>query len=80
MDELKGKEGGICKRSFCSRPAMWFNHGAGGWYCPTCRLDIQFDQVNKRDWEANFQPDCGHPMFETRQMIDARKSTTRSAG
>jgi len=71
----KGKEGGACNRSSCqSEPAQWFNHGSLSWYCDECRGDIQFDAFNLRDWEKNWQPRVGHPMFETRDMINDRKA------
>lgn len=70
----KGKEGGSCNRTRCqASPADWFNHGSSSWYCLECRLDIQFDYINHRDWRANFQPKLGHAMFETREMISARE-------
>lgn len=69
----KGKEGGSCNRRRCqSKPALWYNHGSFKWYCSDCRLDIEFDPFNIRDWQMNYQPRCGHPMFETREMIDER--------
>lgn len=75
----KGKEGGACNRSACqAEPANWFNHGSYAWYCDDCRKDIQFDRYNDRDWTRNFFPACGHPMFETRDMIIARAALTRS--
>jgi hypothetical protein len=71
----KGVEGGACNRSSCqAEPALWFNHGSLSWYCADCRRDIQFDRFNLRDWEMNWQPTSGHPMFETRAQIDARLS------
>lgn len=69
----KGHEGGACNRRSCqAEPALWWNHGAHSWYCEDCRNDIQFDSFNLRDWELRWQPQCGHPMFETREMMDAR--------
>ncbi|MEQ9347720.1 MAG: hypothetical protein RIG26_14870 [Thalassospira sp.] len=69
----KGQEGGACNRQLCQHePANWFNHGSRSWYCDTCRHQIEFDAFNYRDWQANHEPDCGHPMFETRHMMDAR--------
>jgi hypothetical protein len=69
----KGHEGGACNRQLCQHePANWFNHGSRSWYCDTCRHQIEFDAFNYRDWKANHEPDCGHPMFETRQMMDVR--------
>ena len=67
----KGKEGGSCNRTRCQcTPARWYNHGSFSWYCDDCARDI---------WRANcgtFERDTGlkHPMFETREMIDARKA------
>ena len=69
----KGHEGGACNRQRCqAEPANWYNHGSNSWYCDDCRRDIQFDSFNLRDWERNWQPRVGHPMFETRQMMDVR--------
>lgn len=69
----KGHEGGACNRQRCqAEPAIWFNHGSNSWYCEDCKRDIGEDPVNKRDWEANFQPKLGHPMFETRDMMNNR--------
>lgn len=69
----KGKEGGSCNRGRCQAPnAIWFNHGSRSWYCADCRRDIEFDPMNKREWEVNWLPTCGHPMFETREMMTAR--------
>lgn len=69
----KGEEGQRCNRSSCqSVGAIWYNHGSGSWYCANCRADIEFDTFNSRDWVANFLPRLGHPMFETRAMMDAR--------
>lgn len=71
----KGREGGACNRQSCqAEPALWFNHGSHSWYCADCRIAIQFDVCNRRDWERNWQPHCGHPMFETREQITARES------
>ena len=71
----KGLEGGACNRQSCQvEPANWYNHGSAAWYCDDCRHDIQFDSFNLRDWERNWQPECGHPMFETRDHMDARKA------
>ena len=70
----KGKENGACNRQRCqAEPARWYNHGSGAWYCSTCRQDIEFDTFNSRDWQANWFPKKGHPMFETRDMIQARE-------
>lgn len=69
----KGLEGGACNRRSCqAEPADFFNHGSHSWYCARCRFDIGEDSFNKADWEANYQPKYGHPMFETRKQIDAR--------
>lgn len=69
----KGHENGACNRSRCqAEPARWYNHGSHSWYCDDCRSDIQFDHFNYRDWQTNWQPKLGHPMFETREMITAR--------
>jgi hypothetical protein len=69
----KGAEGGACNRGRCQdEPALWYNHGSNAWYCAKCRADIQFDSFNLRDWNRNFEPRLGHPMFETREMMIAR--------
>lgn len=69
----KGHEGGACNRSRCqAEPANWYNHGALSWYCEDCRQEIQFDPVNLMGWERDWQPECGHPMFETRDQMIAR--------
>lgn len=69
----KGHENGACNRQSCqAEPAEWFNHGSRSWYCYDCRNDIQFDSFNFRDWNTNWLPDCGHAMFETREMMDKR--------
>lgn len=69
----KGKEGGSCNRTRCQcATANWYNHGSYAWYCDDCRYQIQFDHMNLRDWQTRWQPKCGHPMFETREMMDAR--------
>lgn len=71
----KGMEGGSCNRTQCQdAPALWFNHGSYRWYCAGCRQTIEFDAFNKRDWDRNWRPTCGHPMFETREMMEARKT------
>ena len=73
----KGMEGGACNRFQCQdEPANWYNHGSFKWYCDNCREAIQFDHVNLRDWELRWQPKLGHPMFETREQIDAREAAT----
>lgn len=69
----KGHEDGACNRQSCqAEPANWFNHGSGAWYCGSCRQDIEFDSFNSLDWERNWRPRKGHPMFETRAMMKAR--------
>ena len=69
----KGKEGGACNRARCqAEPALYWNHGSHSWYCADCARDIGEDPVNKRGWERQHQPSCGHPMFETREQMDAR--------
>ncbi len=71
----KGMENGSCNRTRCQSPgAIWYNHGSHAWYCPDCRRDIQFDLFNLRHWEREWQPRVGHPMFETREMMNARKA------
>ncbi len=73
----KGHEGGACNRHRCqAEPALWFNHGSNSWYCEDCKRDIGNDVVNRRDWERNWQPRLGHPMFETREQMDARRPAT----
>lgn len=70
----KGLEGGSCNRTRCqSAPALWYNHGSHSWYCEDCRHDIEFDVVNLYDWKMRWWPKLRHPMFETREMMDARK-------
>lgn len=77
----KGQEGGACNRSSCqAEPANWYNHGMYRWYCDDCRRDIQFDRFNLRDWQANWQPKCGHPQFETREMMNARAPHSPTKG
>lgn len=69
----KGHAGGACNRQRCQdEPANWFNHGSHSWYCGNCRADIQFDSFNLRDWQLNWEPRVGHPMFETREQMNAR--------
>lgn len=71
----KGQENGSCNRTLCQAPdAIWYNHGSYSWYCADCRRDIQFDSFNQRDWKLNFEVRCGHPMFETREMMDEREA------
>ena len=70
----KGQEGGSCNRTLCQASrAIWYNHGSHSWYCADCRTDIEFDSFNWRDWQTNHKPTCGHPMFETRKMIEDRE-------
>jgi hypothetical protein len=70
----KGLEGGACNRRSCQRePALWYNHGSYAWYCDECRRDIEFDPVNKRGWDLQWLPECGHPQFETREMMTLRE-------
>lgn len=73
-DEIdKGEEGGACNRQLCqARPANWYNHGSGKWYCGDCKHDIGEDWVNRRNWNLRHRPALGHDMFETREMMDAR--------
>lgn len=69
----KGQEGGACNRGRCqAEPAVWYNHGSLSWYCADCARDIGQDAFNLRDWNANWLPRLGHPMFETRDMMLAR--------
>ena len=73
----KGHEGGACNRQSCqAEPALWWNHGSLSWYCGDCARDIGEDAFNKRDWPHTFArwwPGLPfHPMFETREMMDAR--------
>ena len=70
----KGLEGGACNRTLCQDgPALWYNHGSHSWYCARCRRDIQYDSFNLQDWQRNWEPIYGHPMFETREMMNARE-------
>jgi hypothetical protein len=72
----KGKEGGSCNRTLCQdNPAKWYNHGSYSWYCESCMRTIRFDTFNLINWEREHQPECGHPMFETRDEINARETT-----
>lgn len=67
----KGKEGGSCNRTSCqAHPADYYNHGSMSWYCFDCMLDIGNDTFNMRDWQRQNK---GYPMFETREMMEARK-------
>jgi hypothetical protein len=69
----KGHEGGACNRRSCqAEPALWYNHGSYAWYCAECREDIEFDVVNYRGWRQRWWPECKHPQFETREMMNAR--------
>ena len=69
----KGMENGSCNRSSCQdSPAIWYNHGSLAWYCAECRANIQFDRFNYNNWNKNHRVTCGHPMFETRKMMDER--------
>jgi len=71
----KGREGGACNRVRCQdEPALWYNHGSDAWYCESCMRAIRFDAFNIRDWERNWQPKLGHPMFETREQMSAREA------
>ena len=77
----KGQEGGSCNRGLCQAPdAIWFNHGSLKWYCAECRDAIEFDRVNFASWAVDHYPRCGHPMFETREMMDARRLHKIPAG
>lgn len=70
----KGQEGGSCNRTRCQAPnAVWWNHGSYSWYCKDCAIEIGNDTVNYRSWMADFYPRCNHPMFETREMMNARE-------
>lgn len=76
----KGKEGGSCNRTRCQcSPARWYNHGSYAWYCDDCRADIEFDPINSADWRRHWFPRVGHPMFETREMMDARKAVKQES-
>lgn len=69
----KGQEGGSCNRTRCqASPAVWFNHGARSWYCADCRKELE--RANQADWDKNFRPLYGFPMFETREMMLRRKN------
>lgn len=68
----KGKEGGSCNRTACqSSPANWYNHASHSWYCCDCKRELE--RVNNMDWDDNFRPSRGYPMFETREMIEERR-------
>lgn len=72
----KGKEGGACNRRSCQdEPALWYNHGSYAWYCGDCAHDIGNDVVNRRNWDRDWLPRCGHPQFETREMMTARQGS-----
>ena len=79
FNPLKGFENGACNRQSCQAfPALYFNHGSHAWYCVDCAHDIGEDVVNKRSWSHDFIrlfPNAKefHPMFETREQMDARK-------
>lgn len=74
----KAEEGGSCNRTRCQcSPALWLNHANSKWYCRECARDIGMDAFNYRDWKTNYEPKYGHPMFETREMIDAREEAKR---
>lgn len=67
----KGHENGSCNRQRCqAEPARWYNHGSYAWYCDDCRHDIG-DRVGEALWKRDF-PECEHPMFETREHMNAR--------
>lgn len=71
----KGHEGGSCNVTRCQAPnALYFNHGSHSWYCHGCMIQIGGDTFNKRDWEANYQPRYGHPMFETREQFESHQA------
>jgi hypothetical protein len=71
----KGHEGGSCNRTRCqASPALWWNHGSHSWYCHDCAIAIGQDHVNLRHWNADWLPKCGHPQFETREQMNARKA------
>ncbi|WP_331373829.1 hypothetical protein [Sinorhizobium chiapasense] len=75
----KGKENGSCNRTRCQcAPARWYNHGSYSWYCDDCRAQIEFDPVNHRYWKLWHEPKCGHPQFETREMMDARAALRKA--
>lgn len=75
----KGKENGSCNRRLCqASPARQYNHGSYSWYCDDCAREIGQDPVNLADWTLNFLPKRGHPMFETRQQIEAREQCAKT--
>lgn len=72
----KGLEAGSCNRTLCQdSPALWYNHGSFKWYCQSCKNQI-YDAQGRRYWAQDF-PTAGHPMFETRSEMDARKADNR---
>ncbi|MDR6818459.1 hypothetical protein J2X76_003636 [Neorhizobium sp. 2083] len=72
----KGKENGSCNRGRCQcAPARWYNHGSYAWYCDDCKRQI-YDAVGQRHWAKDF-PNAGHPMFETREQMDARAALSK---
>lgn len=77
----KGRENGACNRQLCqAEPAIWCHHTNNHtWYCADCRLAIEFDSFNKRDWAINWAPRYG-PMFKTREMMDAEDLAKREVG
>lgn len=75
----KGHEGGACNRQRCqAEPANYYNHGSRSWYCVDCARDIGQDHVNKRHWDLEWKPDCGHDQFETREQMDERKRNAKA--
>ncbi len=76
----KGQKHGSCNRQLCQgAPALWYNHGSMAWYCRGCRDVIEFDSFNLRNWRENHEPDCGHPMFETAEMMAERNAASAAA-
>ena len=70
----KGLEGGACNRQSCqTEPANYYNHGSHAWYCWDCANSIGNDVVNHLNWMSNHYPQCQHPMFEDRQMMNNRE-------
>lgn len=69
------KEGGSCNCTRYQAPnAIWYNHGSHYWYCEDCRREVGFDPFNRREWQGGgYGKHLGHPMFETREIIEARK-------
>jgi hypothetical protein len=69
----KGLQGGSCNRTRCQcSPADWYNHGSMSWYCYDCAITIGQDVVNLRNWNREWLPKVGHPMFETQKMMNER--------